>query len=96
MSNGHLERVLSALKLIKSDRGSALGEDTLDNLLRIVVDAPPLSQWDSTQAVRLWWNDKQRRNVSDTRSAPRSKTSTQPDDINDDQITLSDWEDLFD
>ena len=44
MSNGHLEHVFSTLKLIKSDHRSALGEDTLGNLLRIVVDAPPLSQ----------------------------------------------------
>ena len=58
VSNGHLERVFSQLKLIKSDRRSRLGDDNLDNLLRIKVDAPPLLQWDSTGAVNLWWKDK--------------------------------------
>ncbi len=61
MSNGHLERVFSQLKLIKGDRRSSLGEDRLDHLIRIGVEGPPLSQWDSSGAVELWWQDKTRR-----------------------------------
>lgn len=45
LTNGRLERLFSQLKLIKSDRRSSLGEDRLDQLLRITVDAPPLSKW---------------------------------------------------
>ena len=61
LTNGRLERLFSQLKLIKSDRRSSLGEDRLDQLLRISVDAPPLSKWDASGAVRLWWGDKIRR-----------------------------------
>ena len=60
MSNGTVERVFSTVKLIKSDRRSRLSEDTLDHLVRIAVDGPPLAQWDATDAVHLWWRGKQR------------------------------------
>ena len=72
-SNGHVERVFSTLKLVKSDRRNCLSEQHLDDVLRIMVEAPPLSQWDSSRAVQLWWRDKQRRSVSDTRKAPKKK-----------------------
>ena len=42
--NGHLERVFSQLKLIKGERRTSLGEDRLDQLIRINVEAPALSQ----------------------------------------------------
>ena len=59
MSNGRVERVFSALKLIKSDRHNSLSENTLDHLVRITVDGPPLAQWDATVVVQLWWRSKQ-------------------------------------
>ena len=71
MSNGHLEQVFSTLKLIKCDRRSSLGEDQLDNLLRIAIDSPALSDWNPDGAVQLWWKAKQRRTVQDTRAPPR-------------------------
>ena len=58
ISNGHLERMFSQLKLVKSDRCSRLGEESMDNLLHIELDAPPLEHWD---ALNLWWKDKTRR-----------------------------------
>ena len=39
-SNGHLETVFSHMKLIKGERHASLGEDQLDDLLRISVEAP--------------------------------------------------------
>ena len=65
MSNGHVERVFSQLKVIKTNRRSCLGEDRLDGLLRIATTAPPLSLWDASHSVKLWWSDKKRRNVED-------------------------------
>lgn len=43
MANCRLERVLTQLinKLIKKDRRTCLGEDTLDQLLRVNVEGPP-------------------------------------------------------
>lgn len=57
MANGHVERTISILKL---KRRNSLSEDHLDDLMRISVDGPPLSQWDATPSVHLWWKDKQR------------------------------------
>ena len=71
MSNGHVERVFSQLKVIKTNRRTCLGEDRLDSLLHIATTGPPLSNWDATPAVQLWWSDKQRRDVEDTRAPPR-------------------------
>ena len=77
MSNGRAEHVFSALKLTKTERRSSLCEDYLNNILRIVVDGLPLSEWNSSCAVQLWWQDKQRRNVTDTRKAPKKRERTE-------------------
>ena len=61
MANGHVERTFSILKLIKTERRNCLSEDHLDDLMRISVDGPPLSLWDATPSVHLWWKNKQRR-----------------------------------
>ena len=71
-SNGHVERVFSQLKVIKTNRCACLGENQLDSLLRIAT-APPLSQWDATRAVELWWSNNTRRNVEDIRAPPMKK-----------------------
>ena len=54
VSNGHLEQVFSQLKLIKVNRRTSLREDTLDQLIRINVEGPPLSKWDASCALQLW------------------------------------------
>ena len=59
MSNGHLKQVFSTLKLIKCERRTSSGQDRLDNLLRIAVDSPSLSDWDPDGAVQHWWQAKQ-------------------------------------
>ena len=108
LTNGRLERLFSQLKLIKSDRRSSLGENRLDQLLRITVDAPPLSKWDASGAVQLWWEDKTRRpqtkgtqkvTQNRTKSGPSTSsdasTSTVDDDTDtqlSDCLALDDWE----
>ena len=62
------------------------------------MDAPPPSQWDASNAVRLWWGDKTCRQpqVQDTCAPPRSSEQAVEDQTsNDDSFTLSlaDWED---
>lgn len=49
---------LSALRFIKSDRRSSLSGDTLDYLICISTDRPPLSQWDASDTVHFWWRSK--------------------------------------
>ena len=103
MSNGHLERIFSQLKLIKTNRSTGLGEGRLDSLLRIVTTGPPLSEWDASGAVQLWWSVKKRRNVSDSQSQPsnisnpgfststNTSTSPQPSEEQE-RMSLEDWE----
>lgn len=94
VSNGRVERMFSSLKLIKTDRRSCLGEDTLDDLMRISVDGPPLAQWTAKPAVELWWKDKARRSVQDERAPPRPTCSTSVSTTQDDPYTLdiNDWD----
>lgn len=100
MSNGHVEHVFSTLKLIKTDHRNCLSEQHLDDVVRIMVEGPSLSQWDSSGAIQLWWQDKQRRIVADVRKAPKKKKDR--DENNDGSIpctsenflNLEDWEDL--
>ena len=55
--------------LIKVNRRTCLGEDTLDRLIRINVEGPPLSKWDANGALELWQKDKVRRvNCKDTQN----------------------------
>jgi hypothetical protein len=42
MANGHLERVFSQMKIVKTNRRTSLSEDTLDHILRIKCEGPPL------------------------------------------------------
>ena len=100
MSNGHLEQVFSQLKLIKVNRRTCLGEDTLDRLIRISVQGPSLAKWDASYALELWEKDKVRRvNRKDTQTQSRcgsasvSSTSTSTETSDEvDHFTLDDWE----
>ena len=94
LSSGRLERLFSQLKLIKSDRRSSLGEDQLDQLLRIALDAPPLSKWDASGAVQLWWNDKtQRPPTKNTRNRAGFSTSKEAESEETETTSrLDEWE----
>lgn len=97
LSNGRLERLFLQLKLIKSDRRSSLGEDRLDQLLRIALDAPPLSKWDASGAVQLWWNDKtQRPPMKSTQNRAGFSTSKEAEsEETETTFRLDDWEELL-
>ncbi len=47
----------SVMKIITTDRRTNLHIDTLDNLLEIQMEGPPLSRFSATEAVHLWWDD---------------------------------------
>jgi hypothetical protein len=61
VANGHVERVFSHLKLIKTNRRSSMKEDTLDHLLWANLEGPPLANWDPACTMLLWWREKVRR-----------------------------------
>ena len=99
MSNVHVERVFSQLNVIKTNRRTCLGEDRLDSLLQIATTGRPLSEWDSSHAVELWWSDKKRRNVENIRAPPKKqlhseKESTDTDNDTESTLVSPDgWED---
>ena len=79
LSNGHVERCFSKPKITKTIRRVSLGEDQLDQILRIRIEGP-LQTRDATNAVGLWWSDKTRR-VDASHSATRErKDQSQPQD----------------
>ena len=61
VSNGTLESVFSHLKQIKDDFKCSLNESTLDELLTIAVQAPPLCYWNAEGALDLWYKEEARR-----------------------------------
>ena len=46
--------MFSTLKRIKTDLRSSL---SVDDLLKISVDGPPLGKWDASGAIWLWWKE---------------------------------------
>ena len=75
LSNGHLERVFSQLKLIKNDYCTRLSENRLDQLVRIDVDGPPIQDWDSSNALDIWYKEKTRRITANTRASTSKRHS---------------------
>ena len=100
VANGHLERVFSQLKLIKTNRRNSIKEDTLDHLVRINVEGPSLSDWDPTDAMQLWWRDKARRvnqhdSASSSASAGASTSATPEREPQQDVFDWEEWEQLI-
>ena len=60
MSNGHLEKVFSQIKLIKTNNRTSLPEITLDQLIRINVDGSPLQECEPKGSINQWLQDKLR------------------------------------
>ena len=60
VSNGKLERIFSTLKVIKVDKRSLLGNDTLDDLLVLNTDRISLKDFNPDRSIRVWWNAKAR------------------------------------
>lgn len=56
-SNGRVEQMFSSLKALKTDRRTALSNDTLNDLLEVYIEGPPLSSFNSDAAIKLWWQD---------------------------------------
>lgn len=107
-SNGHVERIFSTLKIIKTDRRTNLLTSTLCDLLEVTVEGPPLTDFNAKAAVELWWKDCQTtrrvnqvprkeyrpRQVTGSSSSPE-EPSTSSSSTDTDTDTLNDWDDWF-
>ena len=56
-----VKRTFSQLKLIKTSIRNRMQEQTLDSLLRIAIEGPPLNSFPVAKTVALWASKKQRR-----------------------------------
>ena len=61
VSNPALERIFSNLGRVKTAKRAALSKGTLQDLLRIQVEGPPLECYDPSTAVKEWDRAKRRR-----------------------------------
>lgn len=94
MANGRVERVFSQMKFIKSNQRTCLKENTLDELIRINVEGPPLAQWDASRAVELWSTATHRRVNRKKVQCPRASSTTPSDDESEEnpKFSLEEWE----
>jgi len=106
-SNGHVERMFSAMKIIKTNRRSNLKSRTLSDFLDIKAGGPPLAGFNADQGVSLWWDTcKTTRMVSQMlrkeyqprekgQSSSSSNIVEAPESDSQDTIILEDWDDWF-
>ena len=94
VGNGTLECVFSELKLIKTGHRTCLKEDTLDQLLRIHIEGPPLSEWKADGALELWLREKARRvSHKESHRKHRTQSTVSIDSSEDEEVfCLDDWE----
>ena len=97
VANGSVERIFSRLNLIKSDCCCSLGEDSLENLVHICVDEPPLLQWDASSAIRCRCRDKLRRQSRKTEMCEANGSAlAKPGSENSEHVfDLEDWDKYF-
>ena len=62
-SKAIVEHGFSAMRRINSDWQSSLSEDTVDHLMRIDVNGPPLAQFDPTLAVQRFFSTPRRPHI---------------------------------
>jgi len=102
VSNGKLERVFSVLKLIKVDRRSSLGNDTLKDLLMLNTDGVSMDNFNPDSSIDLWWKAKTRRPDQKKRKKYKKRTTSQAEvetessDQSDDTFLLDDWDNWLD
>ena len=77
-SNGRVEQIFLSLKVIKTSNRTSLQTSTLDNLLEISIEGPPLSSCSTDSAIDLWWSDcHTTRGTNQTKRKPyRPRSST--------------------
>ena len=99
-SNGKLERVFSEVNIIKTSKRNLLSNESLDDLLMLSIEGPPLKEYCPDTAVDLWWAAKTRRIHQNPRKkykkrvqAGQSSTESSSDDDEDsDDDLLSAWD----
>ena len=95
-----LERIFSVLKLIKVNRRSSLGNETLKDLLMLNTDGTSMENFNPDPCIDLWWQaktrrpDQKKRKKYNKREGCESETENSSSD--DDTFLLDDWDNWLD
>ncbi len=71
VSSAQCEREFSVQKRIKSDIRSSLYPNTVEDLIRISVEGPPLEAFDASASVKRWMEEGQRARRPNLKSWPK-------------------------
>ena len=104
-SNGRVEQIFSSLKIIKTTNRNSLSVSTLDDLLEIFVEGPPLDCFSADSAVDLWWSsccttrrvNQGPRKLYRPRSGKSSSSMAPQSDSESEEVhlALDDWDNWF-
>ena len=98
-TNSEVERMFSALKVIKTERHTSLNTCTLNDLMEINIEGPSFENFSADQAVDFWWADCARRPNQSARKeySPRATAESSESDSEKDaaDFTVDDWDDWF-
>lgn len=98
-TNAKVERTFSNLKVIKNDRRTSLLTSTLDDLMEITCEGPPMEVFSAEHAVKIWWEDCTRRPNQRPRKEYRPRENTASSDLTSgpstSTISFEDWDNWF-
>ena len=103
-SNGRVEQNFSCLKVLKTDRRTSMQKETLNYLLEVYIEGPPLSSFDADSAIELWWNDcsttrrinQQPRKEYQSQQKSDMLTPTHDSEPEEQNSLLDQWDEWFD
>ena len=100
-----LSNFFSFLKIIKTTSRTSLSVNTLDDLLEIFVEGPPLDCFSADPAVDLWWssccttrrvNQGPRKPYKPRSDKSSSSTASQSDSESEEvRLALDNWDNWF-
>ena len=76
ISNAKVEILFSLMKRIKCDSQASLGEVQLNNMIRICVEGPTVTNFNPLPAITLWANETTRRPIQRERKAYKSRKTS--------------------
>ena len=75
VSNAIVKTFFGSRKRVKTVKRAAIGQKTMEDILTIMAEGPPLEEYDATSAVLSWYSSKSRRsNQKEKKSSKRRES----------------------